>query len=217
MRRMLTVVSATLFGVSAWGGVIITNITGNLNGISSISGVAAGAVGFTMDAGTNYNLTGVSFALFNGENSALPGSGLNIGLFGDGGNKPVGSALTTFSLSGNIVVGDGVYSVTPNSPFQLNASTTYWLIWNDPSASSLNLRGTLNSNPSGPAATDAGESGGSMTSATQVGSFSPSSGQTILRYEVDGDPVTTSATPEPATFCLVGGALALAGMLRRRR
>jgi hypothetical protein len=207
-----------LLGSAAFGGVIISNTPKTLNGNSTITGTSAFAVGFTMNAGTNYTVDDVIVDLTNQGTAAIPGSHLNIGLFANNSGAPTGSALVTFTLSGNINAGNADYTATPNSSFQLQASTTYWLVLNDPtSADALVWVGALNSNPSGPAAADAGDANGSMTSATQVNTFFHNENATIFQYQIDGTAVTAGATPEPGTMLLAGAALVGLVAIRRAR
>jgi hypothetical protein len=212
-RVFIVILGIALLQTTVWGAAIISNMGQGNTGTASISGGTASAEGFTINAGTNYTLDAAMFALLNGDATALPSSGLNIGLFADAGGKPGGSALVTFSLPGSIVSGDASYSATPNSAFQLAASTTYWLILNDPTASNLNWR-ISSPAATGSGATDAGFTQGTMTSATQVSSFSPAACSSRLKFEIDATPVVASGVPEPST--LLFAATALCGFAIRR-
>src|SRR4051794_36598699 len=95
-----------VFGVTAWAGPIISNLAQPANGLNSISGGTAVAVGFTMSPGPTFDLTQAMFTLFNGVNgpngTPVPGSALNVGLFANNGGVPAGSALVTLTVAGTI-------------------------------------------------------------------------------------------------------------------
>lgn len=207
-----------VFGVTAWAGPIISNIAQPPNGLNSVSGGTAVAVGFTMNAGSKFDLTDAIFTLFNGVNgpngTPVPGSALNVGLFADSGGVPTGSALVTLTVPGTIGAGGGTYTATPNSAFQLLPSTTYWLILNDPNQSATLAWGATNFTASGSFATDNGIAGGTMSSPTQVFGFTASGGH--LFYEIDATVAVTTAAPEPGTLLLMAGALAAVRYRRRR-
>jgi len=184
--RLSYLLIGALIGGTAWGGVIIGNISplAPSNGNSPISVSLTLATGFTMNAGPDYNVTDVGFVVENFGAQDAAASGFHIGLFGDSGGAPTGSALTTFSSVDVAAGATESVATTPLTPFQLQASTTYWLILydSDPSISLLVWRDTATF-PSGPGAVFAGATLGSMTSPTQVNHFPPGnfSGSPYLR------------------------------------
>jgi len=213
--RLSFLLFSVIMGTTAWGATLIGNIGAFANGSNNVFGATATTVGFSVNAGTNYDLTAALFTLNNTNTFTIPASNLNVGLFADGGGKPAGNALVTFTVGGNIGIGDATYTATPNSPFQLDASTTYWLILNDPSDSLLFWQSTATT-PTGGGASFAGSSQGNMTSPTQVGSFGPGNINAPLLFEIDGTPSVTGQTPEPGTLLLTACGVCGLMFLRRR-
>jgi hypothetical protein len=206
----------------ASGSVIIGTMTApSNNGVASISSSTGTAQGFTMTG--NYTNLSTMFELSNGSGGTLAASGLGIGLYQDSGGFPTGSALVTFTLGGLIPVGDGTYTApADNSSFQLNASTSYWLILNYPTTGGLNWVTENSAAPSGGGAMNVGSRNtGVMSSSTQVAPNGFSS--TTLapdfstRFEIDGTTGSAGAVPEPGSVLLVTLGFCGLSLLTRRR
>jgi hypothetical protein len=213
--KCLTALALGVFlSAEAPGGVVIGDIPSSNNGGAFISGTTGVAQGFRMTG--NYSNLSTTFELVNSAAASLPGSGLGIGLYQDSGNFPTGSALVTFNLGTAIATGDAVYTAAANnSAFQLNASTTYWLILNYPAATDLSWVTETAVTPSGPGATNVGQRNtGTMSSSTQVApngfSVTTLTPNFSTKFEVDGTPVVVGAVPEPGTVLLA--ALGLCGI-----
>jgi hypothetical protein len=209
----LVLVLSTFLTQGASGATILTNLAAPANGVQSISGGSEAAIGFTMGT-ISMNLADAQFTLFNGVNgpngAPVAGSALNVGIFANGGGQPSGSALVTLTVPGTIGTGSGTYIATPSSSFLLAAGTTYWLLLNDPNSNDTLSWQATNTAPSAPgppppAATFAGAEAGPP--------FSPSGSFLV---QIDANPVTSGAAPEPATlFLFAGGFLGLT--IRRLR
>jgi hypothetical protein len=223
VRVLPLLVLGALMLHAAFGATIVTdfycpaNQTTTLcssNGNSLISGNTGGAVGFTINAGADFNLTDAMFTLFNGANSPgspIPASDLGVGLYADSGGQPNGSALVTMSLTISTIAGGfGTYTANPDSPFVLLGGTTYWLALNDhnPDAA-LNWRTVSGATTTSNGATYIGSEQGIMTSKTRVsnGTFVSS---TPDLFAIDATRVVVGTIPEPGTVLLV--ALGLCGV-----
>jgi hypothetical protein len=204
MRLSNTLIYAMLIGAPSWATTIIGNLgTGDVSEFFVCCTNNVG-VGFTMNSGTDYTLDSANVTVI------LPaGNVFSAQLFGTSGGNPVGPSLLDFLFPPGFVGGpaEQTINLTPNVPFTLTASTTYWLVL----VGGFEWR-TTNGVPAGLSATDAG---------TRFDSLHPP--QTIVGpehplFEIDGTAISgTAGAPEPGTIGLV--CLSLLGLfwVRRRR
>jgi len=205
MRLSNALICGMLMGAHAWAGTIIGNLGSAETGAYSVCCSNNVGAGFTINAGIDYTLDLAKATVTIGTGAVFSAQ-----LFGTSGGNPVGPALLTFLLDPGFVGGpaEQTINLTPNIPFTLKASTTYWLV----------LRGgfdwrNTNGVPTGPSATDAG---------TRFDSLQPP--QTVVGpehplFEIDGTAIGQQAgVPEPTTIGLAGlGLLCLLWGRRRLR
>jgi hypothetical protein len=220
---MLGAMGLMLAGTASWGTTIITDLPPNSspNGQASIAGSNANAQGFTTDA-NSYTLTDVQVMLINTSGSTLAENTLTIDLFADGGGQPTGSALVSFtgSASNSFGTGTGTYTIAAPS-FTLDASTTYWVVFNAAALSGTDLEtvGTLNN---GTFVSNGATPAGSETASNFTGSGTASWSANGLNqmYAVDATLVVetppSTGTPEPSTIAYLVGGIAALGAARKR-
>jgi hypothetical protein len=208
MRLLLALVALSAAS-SAWGSVILTAYPQSANGGSTLNGTPPINVagGFTM-GGTASPLTSAKVQFGAVGIAQFATSLVSADLYGGTGGAtgtPTGSPLVSFVIPpGTIAGGATDVTMTPASPFTLQASTSYWLVMHaDPSVAG-NL--SVNTAPNPAAGAFATYSG-----FTQDGSLPPQSltGANLL-FEINGTPV-----PEPGAGCTI--ALSSALLIRRRR
>lgn len=192
MRTIATLAMAMIAG-SACADVIISNIadadnSGTRFGPVGVSTTIYKAGGFMMGA-QDFQLDSVAIDI----SDILVTGDLDVSLYSDAGGAP-GSQLV--ALSSPTIGPDGVYTMTPNSAFTLEANTSYWVYVNNPGTADF-LWDASNATPTGAHATSIGYhfNGG-------VSSF-------MNKFEVNG------SIPAPAS-ALALGALGLATTRRRR-
>jgi len=203
------VMIAFLGGASAVSATtLLTSFPQTGNGAFTLNGSPPfnDAAGFTL-GGTAFNLTSATVEFSAVGIAQFPTSDIAADLYGGTGGPsgtPSGSPLVSFTIpAGTIAGGANDITMTPASPFTMQASTTYWLVMRADASVGGNLAVNSAANPAtGPFATYAGM--------TQDGSLPPQTRQGgNLMFAIDG-------VPEPGSCC----ALALAcGILvpRRRR
>ena len=207
MRWVLIVVGA-LSGVApgVFGAPILSSYPRASEGAFSLNGnpVINVATGFTM-GGTAFDLTSAKVQFSAVGIAQFPTSKIAVDLYGGNSAAPSGSALVSFVIPpGTISGGATDVTMTPATPFNLHASTSYWLVMR----ATPDVEGNLGVNassvaPTGLSATYAGT--------TQDGNLPPTTSKgTAVIFEINGD------VPEPGGC----GILAVAGAgvaLRRGR
>jgi hypothetical protein len=199
-------VVAGLDAGSALALTIISTLPGN-DGTetASVGGLRTKSLGFTLPGGQNYSLDDIILRL-DVQNIAVDGIALQ--LFGDVGGAPGGTALLDFLTPTFTSTGIADYSFLPNSPFTLQASTTYWIAARGPSGSTIDWNASIPSaTPTGIAST----AGAYFSSDGTYPALGPSS--ILNSYQVDGTPV---GTPVPGPLPVFGAAAAL-GYSRKLR
>jgi hypothetical protein len=217
MRRLAIFAIGVALGVPAWADVIISTYPVVLNGgEANIDHTTGEASGFTMNAGSDFDLTDIMVRLTYSGDSADAGD-VRIGLFADDSGKPALSPLVTLTIPGTIGNGVNDYTATPGSSFTLLASTTYWLVLSDPNEQTNIFGWEIAGNgqaPTGPHAVDAGQMQLTMDSSTFTivsepqKAFTPSN----FIYQIDGTEATSDVggeVPEPSTLALDTIAFAL--------
>jgi hypothetical protein len=189
--------------------LIIGNFPSNdSHGFSLINGGNGLGEEFLMGA-TSYALDSVELRLFFADVANVH---LQVAIYGAGVTGRPGPLLETFT---NPPLQNGAfvtYTFTPNSPFNLEANTHYWLVTNAlPGSALVEVVGSSPAvTPTGPGATYLDQAFGVGNPPTGPGTGSAST------FQVNGTP---GVVPEPSTlvlFVLGASGLALGGWRRKR-
>jgi hypothetical protein len=209
VQWQIGVVVGALLGASldATAATIISNLPGN-DGTSTFINAAAGgsdggsvedskAAGFTMPAGTDYELDAVLLRLnfFNLASDPL------VELYSDLAGSP-DTLLMTF-VNPALAVGLGTFTFVPSVPFILDPATTYWIVVSNAAvvANSFQWMANLPSIVPTGLATTAGY-------LFSTGPPPPTESSTFFNsYEVQG---TAVAVPAPGASVLVSAGLIVA-------
>lgn len=106
---------------------IFNSLPGTNPSWGTISGAFARSfgVGFTLPAGSSYNVDSATLGLTVNDATAT----FQLELYGsDGLGAPIGPMLGSFNVPGALATGTGNYVFTPNAAIVLNPSSTYWLV-----------------------------------------------------------------------------------------
>jgi hypothetical protein len=208
MRLFLTLGFTCLIAMPSQGAVIITNLGTATGGGFTVDNGFEGAAGFTMPAGTSYNLTSATVTLDTIGFRSITGNNIDIRLFGSSGGNPVGPPLVAFThpadFSGNGIIPN--ITVTPVTPFTLQPSVTYW----------LTVRDTVDNGALAWANSSTAPTGIATSAGTRQQQASPP--QTFIGccavYQIDATAVA-AGVPEPSTVGL--GMLGLCALLFAKR
>jgi hypothetical protein len=162
------------------------------------------AAGFTIPAGTDYNLTSIDLRLNFFTLDSVP----VVAIYDNNASNNPGTMLTTL-VNPTFAVGFGTYTFTPSSAFTLSNNTTYWMVLHNAAAvaNSFQWMASLPSvTPTG-IATTAGYR-------FSNGPPPPTGNSTTFNtYSVSG-----TVVPEPTSLVLVGiGAAGWIARVRSRR
>jgi hypothetical protein len=205
---LLLLLTLILCGSESRAGMILTNLPGNdLAAYTSINSSFAYSVGITVGA-ADLSLDSVDFRL-----KSVSASGTaNVELRSAAGSNPSNTVLATFGNQTVSSAGFSNYVFVPNSPFTLEANTTYWLtiVNNFAGAEGLIIAASNPAlSPSGPLGSYVGLRFGTPTNQSiNVLTLPPPS------FQLNG---TITAVPEPAWLGTLGSATVLLVWLRRRR
>lgn len=220
MRTFLLTLTVLLAGSCAWAGTLLsTNSVPNASGVQIVTfptgpfaQTHSAAAGFTTPNGASYTLDNIVVHLGSDGNPTLPLSAL---LYVDLGGNPGGAPVADLSASVALPNSSNLsFTLTPQAPYVLNPSTTYWLVLNvvvPGESRNVIWAATSDANPYSGIFTYAGARSTNATGlpATPV--------TTSLLFTVDGTLVDTgNNVPEPATSLLLALALPVIAWRRAR-
>ncbi len=209
--RILVVSALALCGNLLKADIIYTNFGPSLayddgTGIIVDNGLTGSDIAIELPVLTSsYDLTDIKFVA----SSQSPDStnSVTVSIYADNGGAPAATSLESITLNGQLAPFNGTLSpvLTANSVSNpvLSAGSLYWIVMSGVASQSLvwddngqSLSGYLQGTPGSP---------GSWTaSADGDGAF-----------EVDGTLVGSAPTPEPGTWLLLAGGLALIAVFHR--
>jgi hypothetical protein len=156
----------------------------------------------------SYDLSTIEFVAATETPSAS--NTVTVGIYADNGGVPAATALETITLTGQLALFDGslspVLTATSVTHPLLSAGSQYWLVMDGPQSEYLvwDLNSTLTE----------GYLETNGTPGNWQNSPNPFTGETNGVFEVDGT-LVSSPTPEPGTWMLLAGGLALIAVFHR--
>ena len=215
MKPLSTIALAVALGVPLSGSTIISSYPQAPNGGFTLNGnpLSTDAAGFTMGS-TAFHLNSITVT-FGAVGISSFASGLVFAdLYGGtagGAGVPTGGPLVSLSTPAATITNGSNLTYTPANAFDLQASTTYWIVLHPDPLVDKDLSWATAVNPASGvfAALEGAAVGSGLPPATHNANDN-------FMFQVDGTAIVASGTPEPASWVLYGSGLAAVWFARRR-
>jgi hypothetical protein len=195
-----TVIASSYNGTTP--GLLFTDVLRASAPLGTYTGLSAGE-SFTTGA-QSYTFSSVVANL-----RLLVGSSTNLaaGIYSNSGGTP-GSLLATLTVPSMTLNSRSNFSFTASTSLTLAASTTYWFVVGPSTSTTSLVDATWYTGTSGTGLATAALNSNGLS----LGSWVPDLGSASLSYQING-----SAIPEPSTYAMATGAMALGFVVWRRR
>ena len=215
MKLISILAIGAALGMPLSGTTIISSYPQSGNGGFTLNGTPPSndAAGFTMGS-TAFHLTSVTVSFETVGISTFASGQVFADLYGGTGGPtgvPGGPALVSFTTPASTITNGASLIYTPTSAFDLQASTTYWIVLHTAASIDKDLAWMTAAIPASGAFAvfDGAAVGSGLPPATHNANDN-------FMFQVDGTAIVASGTPEPASWVLYGSGLMAVWFGRRR-